>query len=152
MWYSFVKIYFTLKILFMSHWFSLYLKDVFFSLFPTATTTGPVLTIFSKRRWCSVPWIPGSRFSVPPTSGAIGRPLTVTDVRRGTSGTSRDVPIFVQFHKKTQNSYTLVVKKTKFVHFRGKKTQNSYTLVVGDALPSPTAVHPWLLLLIIIQP
>ena len=28
-------------------------------------------------------------------SGPVG-----TDVRRGTSGTSRDVPIFVQFHKK----------------------------------------------------
>ena len=44
----------------------------------------------------------------------------VTDVRRGTSGTSRDVPIFVQFYKKNQNSYTLVVKNPKFVHFGGR--------------------------------
>ena len=26
--------------------------------------------------------------------------FTITDVRRGTSGTSRDVPIFVQFYEK----------------------------------------------------
>ena len=32
--------------------------------------------------------------------------LNSTDVRRGASGTSRDVPIFVQFYKKNQNSYT----------------------------------------------
>ena len=48
---------------------------------------------------------------------------TDTDVRRGTSRTSRDAPIFVHFLKKNQNSYTLVVKKTKFVHFGGKKTK-----------------------------
>ena len=47
------------------------------------------------------------------------------------------------FIKRKQNLYTLVVKNPKFVHFVGKKNQNSYTLVVGDALPSPTAVHPW---------
>ena len=43
-----------------------------------------------------------------------------TDVRQGASGTSRDVPIFVQFYKrnqKYQNLYTLVVKNPKFVHF-----------------------------------
>ena len=43
-----------------------------------------------------------------------------TDVRRGTSGTSRDAPIFVHFLKKDQNSYTLVVKNPKFVHFGGR--------------------------------
>ena len=52
--------------------------------------------------------------------------VVLTDVRRGASGTSRDVPIFVQFHKKNQNLYTLVVKK-----------QNSYTLVVKN----PKFVH-----------
>jgi len=46
--------------------------------------------------------------------------VAVTDVRRGTSGTSRDVLIFVQFHEKTQNSCTLVVKNPKFVHFSGR--------------------------------
>ena len=48
---------------------------------------------------------------------------TVTDVRRGTSGTSVDAPIFVHFLKKAQNSYTLVVKNPKFIHFGGKKTK-----------------------------
>ena len=69
-----------------------------------------------------------------------------TDVRRGTSGTSVDAPIFVHFLKKAQNSYTLVVKKPKFVHFGGKKTKIR-TLVVGDAPPSPAAVHSWLFLI-----
>jgi len=77
--------------------------------------------------------------------------IMFTDVRRGASGMSRDVPIFVKFHKKNQDLYTLIdhyifmkyviktvrvqnslgywlktksrktSKKPKFVHFGGKK-------------------------------
>ena len=32
-------------------------------------------------------------------TGTVIITVIITDVRRGTSGTSRDVPIFVQFHK-----------------------------------------------------
>ena len=49
--------------------------------------------------------------------------VMTTDVRRGTSGTSVDAPIFVHFLKKNQNSYILVVKNPKFVYFGGKKTK-----------------------------
>ena len=81
----------------------------------------------------------------------------ITDVWRGASGMSSDVPIFVQFHEKIPNLYTLVVKNPKFVHFGGKKPKIrtifckkptiSFTLVGGDALLSPTAVHPCVQLL-----
>ena len=53
--------------------------------------------------------------------GGITTYVTYTDVRRGTSGTSRDVPIFVQFHKKKPKFVHLVVKNSKFVHFSVKK-------------------------------
>ena len=40
-----------------------------------------------------------------------GPTTPTTDVRRGTSGTSRDVPIFVQFHKKFVQLMTYKKKK-----------------------------------------
>ena len=77
--------------------------------------------------------IPSESITSPDTRPQVAHTSVYTDVRRGASGTSRDVPIFVQFHKKNQNLYTLVVKKQnwytlvvknpKFVHLGGKKTK-----------------------------